>query len=73
MNRYLVVAHQTLDAPELLETMRQRFNEQACIFIWWFRQPTAGKGSIGRRERLTPRPPATSMTQCCGFWPKGCR
>jgi hypothetical protein len=32
MNRYLVVAHQTLDTPELLEAMRARFNEQACIF-----------------------------------------
>lgn len=32
MDRYLVVAHQTLEAPELLEAMRQRFNERACIF-----------------------------------------
>lgn len=32
MRRYLVVAHQTLEAPELLEAMRERFNEQPCIF-----------------------------------------
>jgi hypothetical protein len=32
MRRYLVVAHQTLGSPELLEVMRDRLVEGACTF-----------------------------------------
>jgi hypothetical protein len=32
MRRYLVVAHQTLGSPELLEVMRDRLVEGACAF-----------------------------------------
>ncbi|MFN0030206.1 MAG: hypothetical protein ACKV2O_23895 [Acidimicrobiales bacterium] len=32
MRQYLVVAHQTLEAAELLEVMRERFNENPCLF-----------------------------------------
>jgi hypothetical protein len=32
MRRYLVVAHQTLGSPELLEAMRDLLSESACTF-----------------------------------------
>ena len=32
MRRYLVVAHQTLGSPELLEAMRDRLAEGSCTF-----------------------------------------
>jgi hypothetical protein len=32
MRRYLVVAHQTLGSPELLDTLRDLLAESACVF-----------------------------------------
>ena len=32
MRRYLVVAHQTLASPELLEAMRQQLDQGPCAF-----------------------------------------
>jgi hypothetical protein len=35
MRRYLVVAHQTLGSPELLEAMRDPLAEGPARSIWW--------------------------------------